>query len=147
MKSIYWIGGLMGLGLLSSCDKLNVLGSLDATIDGVAWESSTQLGRKEGDTLIIAGIKDGANLSMAMPDQQGTINMGNFSFQGFAPFVYIPDTSDVTNTYLGISGTITLSARSQTRASGSFNVSAANVNPITPDTMAISGEFSNILIP
>ncbi len=146
MKSIIWMGGLVSLCLLSSCDKLSVLGDFTATIDGAAWESSTQLGRKEGDTLVIAGIKDGANISLAMPDQQGTTDM-SFLFKGFAPFVYIPDTSDISNTFVGISGTITLSARSQTRASGSFNVSASNVNPLAPDTVAISGSFSNILIP
>ena len=137
--SLFFMATLAGTG----CKDGKGTGSFTANIGGESWSAIAPTGGKTGNRLTITGLS---------LDKQIVINIGGTATGTYDmslvegsinPLVYVPNVNQqgAQQTYLGASGTIEVTEVSDSRVSGTFNVTATNQS-LAP--IQITGEFTDI---
>ena len=125
------------------CKDDKGLGSFSANINGEQWTAIAPTGVKTGNRITITGISLNKQIIINIAGTtSGTYNMdlinGNIN-----PFVYTPDINQqgAQQTYTGSSGSIIIDRIDDKRLSGTFNVSAVNVNLTV---INVTGTFTDV---
>lgn len=125
-----------------SCETETLVGTFTATIGSESWSAIAPAAVKTGSRFTITGLSTNKQIIINI----NGITAGNYTTDVFSgniqPFVYTPDVQTPQATYVGSSGTITVSSVTDNRISGSFNIIATNS---VPENITITGNFTNVL--
>ncbi|MCG9912344.1 MAG: DUF6252 family protein [Flavobacteriales bacterium] len=125
------------------CNDGKGVGSFTATINGEAWTAIAPTGVKTGNRLTITGLSLNKQIVININGLTvGTYDMSVINGQ-INPLVYTPDVNaqGAQQTYAGVSGTIIVTDVSDSRVTGTFNVTASNA---AMSIININGQFTDV---
>ena len=134
----------------NSCKKAeSIIGSMGATIDGVAWEATTAsvVGYKYSNYITIAGFNiNGEKIFISIKGTEtGTYTFGILELTGETYAVFFKnkdDENDGTKKYFTTGGTVVVTAITDNRITGTFNFNA--LNSLSDRIQVTSGGFNNV---
>lgn len=142
MKRIFGCIALFSVIVLtSSCSKEQLLGTMNATIEGVAWSAGTPAGTIQNNRLVITGVGQNQNITITVNAAAiGTYPIDVLNQTNYV--TYTPDLNQPQGSYASVTGSITITSVGSNRVSGTFNVAVSNGS----STISITnGTFTNIL--
>lgn len=143
MKKLSFIAAVLLSSIAVVSTGCKDIGTFTAVIDGQAWAAVAPTVAKTGDRITITGLSLDKQIVINIGGTTaGTYNMSLINGQ-IHPFVYTPDVNaqGAQQTYTGVGGSIVVTEISNSRITGSFNVTAANA---AMDIISITGEFRDI---
>jgi len=150
---------LFAMGILSACsdsDTEQILGSFSATVNGSTWEAS-MIGSgavfSDGN-IVITGIKGGLNGETSQSitlsvfgNVTGTYQLNPMTLTTQAAFTYatnLSSTATLADTYIGTTGTVTITEISDNKISGTFNFNSATAAVPPVSATITNGKFENL---